>query len=229
MPEVNRNQSNRLKKYCAALFSPRVFRNSFYIRRFLWQDHSIIPRMENEESSDIKKVVGIYNMIANLTWSALLVTPVAVFCYTHMNRRLFWFFLITSLLAAFLPRSFFDSIEIGKSASVYKKIGVGFINRFTQNGDIINALIRKRYPGYKVISSDRKLMSKLINQTYMFEMFHFAGFLFFSLVVVYAFAERYFMWAFIILGSNIIYNVYPAFLQQYIRARLKVFQKRVDR
>jgi len=186
-------------------------------------------RMEDKKSTGIKKVVGIYNMIANLIWSALLIVPIAVFCYTFVNRKLFWIFLIISLLGIFLPRSFFDNIQLGKSGGVYKKIGVRFVNRFTQNGDIINALIRKRYPEYKVISPGQSSIVKLISQTYMFEKFHCILFLFFSMTIVYAFTEGYFIWAFVFLISNIVYNVYPAFLQQYIRARLKVFQKRAER
>ena len=166
--------------------------------------------------------------MANLTWSALLLVPVSVFCYTYMNRKLFWIFLIISLLAGFLPRSFFNSIQLGKSGKVYKKIGVGFINRFTQNGDIINALIRKRYPGYKVISPVRPSIIKLISQTYLFEKFHCILFLFFSMTIIYAFAEGYFIWAVVFLISNVVYNVYPAFLQQYIRVRLKASQKRTE-
>ena len=184
--------------------------------------------MKNKEPGSLKKAVGFYNMIANLTWSALLLAPIAVFCYTYMNRKLFWIFLIVSLLSGFLPRAFFDRIQLGKSGGIYKKTGVGFINRFTQNGGIINALIRKRYPGYKVISPGRSSVAKLIGQTYMFEKFHCILFLFFSMTMVYAFAEGYFIWAFIFLISNIVYNVYPAFLQQYIRVRLKVSKKRYE-
>jgi hypothetical protein len=185
--------------------------------------------MKNKESADIQKVVGIYNMIANITWSALLLVPISVFCYRYMNGKLFWIFLIISLFAVFLPRSFFDRIQLGKSGSVYKKIGVRFINRFTQNGDVINAWMRKRYPGYKVIAPGQGSIVKLINQAYMFEKFHCILFLFFSMVIVYAFAHGYFIWALVFLISNVVYNVYPAFLQQYMRIRLKFTQNRFDR
>ncbi len=159
-------------------------------------------------------------MIANLFWSVIHLTPISVFCYTYMNSTLFYIFLITSLLPVLLPYSFFNTIQLSTSTAVYKKIGVKFINKFTQNGDVINRLIRKTYPQYKVISTKRSSAAKLIRQTYMFEKFHFMMFLFFAMVSFYACIENCFIWTVAISISNLLYNVYPNLLQQYIRIRL---------
>jgi hypothetical protein len=81
-------------------------------------------------------------------------------------------------LSIFLPKTFFNSIQLGKTPAFYKKTGVTFINMFTQNGDVINGLIRKKFPQYKVVSTGRQSINKVLQQTYMFEKFHFACFCF---------------------------------------------------
>ena len=165
-------------------------------------------------------MVALYNMIANLFWSVLNLLPISVFCYNLMNLKLFYVFLGISLLTIFLPKSFFDNIQLGTSTPIYKKIGVNLINKFTQNGSIINTLIRKKNPQYKVVSYRPLSVKKLLNQTYVFEKFHFLMFLFFTLTTVYALMKNYLIWALIISVTNLVYNVYPGFLQQYIRVKL---------
>jgi hypothetical protein len=169
----------------------------------------------------IKRTAGIYNMIPNLFWTALLLIPVTVFCYSWMEPKLFWIFFTISMLAILLPPSFFDIIQLSNTATFYKRIGVGFINRFTQNGDIVNKLLRKKYPGYQVVSKEKKSVQQFISQTYVFEKFHFMLFLFFIMIIVYSLAKGYYIWAFVFFVSNIVYNIYPALLQQYLRVRLK--------
>lgn len=170
----------------------------------------------------IKKLVALYNVFPNVIWSVLNLLPISIFCYSLINIRLFYAFLIISLFSIFRPKSFFNLIQLGKTPSFYKRTGVTFINRFTQNGDVINGLIRKKFPQYKVVSAGRQSINKVLQQTYMFEKFHFTVFLFFILVTVYALKHDYFWWAFILSVNNLIYNVYRCILQQYIRARLQL-------
>ena len=183
----------------------------------------------NKERVKIRNLVAWYNMIANLFWSALNLVPVSVFCYRYINLKLLFTFLIISLLSMLLPKSFFDSIQLGKTTSVYKKIGIGFVNQFAQNGELINKLIRKKYPRYKVVSENKRSVNKLLQQTYMFEKFHFILFSFFAFIIVYALIKRYWWWASIVFVNNLIYNIYPNFLQQYIRVRLALLKTRIKK
>jgi hypothetical protein len=182
--------------------------------------------VQENERTKIKNLAATYNMIANLFWSALNVIPISIFCYRHMSLKLFFIFLIISFIPLFLPNSFFNIIQLAKTSSVYKKIGIGVINKFAQNGEFINRLIRKRFPGYKTVLPGKRSVNKLLAQTYMLEKFHSMMFLLFTLIMVYAFVKNYLWWAIIILITNIIYNVYPNFLQQYIRIKLRAFQRR---
>ena len=165
-------------------------------------------------------------MVANLFWSALSLIPVSIFCYRHMSLKLFFSFLIISLIPLFLPNSFFNGIQLAKTTSVYKKMGIDVINKFAQNGEFINRMIRKRFPEHKTVLPGKRSVNKLLTQTYMLEKFHSMMFLFFNLAMVYALIKNYLWWAIVILITNIIYNVYPNLLQQYIRIKLRTFQKR---
>ena len=169
----------------------------------------------------IKRLQSLYNAVPNTIWSLLGFVPVSVFCYKHTEPKFIYIFSAISIIPLFLPNIFFDKIQISKSTALYKKLGILFINRFAQNGAIINGLIKKQFPDFKVVEFKRQSAKKLIQQTYIFEKFHFILFVFFSLVTVYAMVKQYFLWAFVIALTNIIYNIYPNLLQQYIRVKLK--------
>ena len=180
------------------------------------------PQIHND-SARLKRIVALYNMIPNLFWSAINLIPIFIFCYHNMNVRLIYIFSALSLLTTLLPRKFLDNIQLGNSISVYKKIGVKFINKFTQNGDLINGLIRKKFPLYNVISNKTLSHKKLLQQTYIIEKFHFAMLSFFTLTTIFSLLHKYFWWALVISFTNLVYNVYPNLLQQYIRIRLSSF------
>lgn len=167
------------------------------------------------------KRIDLYNMIPNFFWSIVCLVPVSLFCYMIVNRCFFWCSLVASFLLLFLPFSFFDRIQLSSNPNRYEALGVRFVNQFAQNGDIIKRMIRKKEPSFRILSAGNTSVNKLINSTYFFEKFHFALFVFFISVTVYALVKSHIGWAFILTVSNIIYNVYPNLLQQYIRIKLK--------
>ena len=67
------------------------------------QSQSAIPK---KDAAKIKQLVAGYNMIPNVIWSVLNLTPISVFCYYHLNPGLVYAFIIISVLALFLPISF---------------------------------------------------------------------------------------------------------------------------
>ncbi|GAA4429978.1 hypothetical protein GCM10023188_16060 [Pontibacter saemangeumensis] len=172
-----------------------------------------------------KRAAGWYNAIPNLLWSVLAFVPIYIFCYTLLDRKLLYAFLAFSIFTLFLPKAFFRHIQLGKTVAIYKQAGVPFISRFTQNGQIINRLLRKQYPRHRVVSGSRLSVNRRVQQTYAYEKFHFMLFSFFSLVFIYALIKDYIGWALLLLLTNMIYNVYPCLLQQYIRVRLIPFLK----
>lgn len=159
-------------------------------------------------------------MIPNLVWTALFLLPVAVFCYSLMTPKTVFILLGISLIPIFFPNSFFDGIQISKSTIFYKKIGVKYINKLAQNGELLNRYLRKKYPDFKTISPTKSSIKKQYYQTYFFEKFHFSLFLFFTAITIYAVVRGCFDWAIGLFICNLLYNIYPNLLQQYIRLRL---------
>lgn len=171
-------------------------------------------------------IVGMINLLLNLFWSVLALVPVCVFCYRWVANDLIFLFLGISLLPVFLPRSIFDKLQIAKHATTYKKLGISFIQYFSQNGKLANFLIRKRYTGYKVIRNENKSIERLLNQTYINEAFHYTACLFFCFLTVYAISKGLIWWTFLFAATNLLYNVYPILLQQYIRIKLQAFYRK---
>jgi hypothetical protein len=178
-----------------------------------------------DNSKKRKTLLAFYNLIPNLVWSVLNLTPILIFCFTLIELKLVYIFLVISFIPAFLRNSFIDKLQIGKTTKTYKKIGVHLIKKVSQNGDIINTLLKKKFPEHKIITSNKKSISTLITQTYIFEKFHLVLFLYFSLIIIYSMINEYWVWSFTILLTNIAYNIYPNFLQQYIRLKLSLFEK----
>lgn len=109
-----------------------------------------------------------------------------------------------------------------------KKLGVPWINKVAQNGILINNLVRLRFPEYKGVTNQPSSISRLISQTYMFEKFHLVLFLFYSAILVFSLVNQDFCWACVIFLTNILYNIYPNLLQQYIRLKLNNHKNRID-
>lgn len=160
-------------------------------------------------------------MIPNLLWTTLFLTPPITFCYTYLTSQTTYILLGVSLIPIFFPNSFFDRIQLSQKSIWYKRIGVKYINSFAQNGRILSKIIKKKYPNFKVISRTKTSIKRHYLQTYYFEKFHFALFLFFIFVTLYAGFKHHFYWGSTVTICNLLYNIYPNLLQQYIRIKLK--------
>jgi Glycosyl-4,4'-diaponeurosporenoate acyltransferase len=175
---------------------------------------------EERESDKIKKSVAAYNMIPNLVWTILFLSPVVIFCYTFINLRSIFILLGMSLIPIFFPKSFFDAIQLSRKPSFYKRAGVKYINKFAQNGTILNRYMKKKYPKFKTVPTSKLSLEKNYHQTYFFEKFHFSLFIFYAAMTVFALAKSYLLWALILSICNLFYNIYPNLLQQYMRLKL---------
>ncbi|MDB5246635.1 MAG: hypothetical protein JWQ40_1029 [Segetibacter sp.] len=166
-------------------------------------------------------------MLPNIAWSIVHLTPVVIFCFQALPVSLVYLFSAVSILPYFFPNSHFNRFVIGRSAGFYKKIGIGLIQKYTQDGPVIYRLIRKKFPGYKVLDG-KKEMKKQLSKTYFFEKFPAALLLFFLLATWYALVHNQTGWAVIITINNVFYNVYPILLQQYIRLRIYALISRME-
>lgn len=170
-----------------------------------------------------KKLAHTYNLLLNLFWSALSLVPLTVFCYTWLPANHLLIFLGFSLLPVFLSRAGINALQISRHAATYKKLGVLPVLHLSQNGRLMQALLRKRYPDYKVLRFSKRSINAVLQQTYLYEKFHLIGFLFFLLATVHALWNGLYFWSLTLSFLNLLYNVYPVLLQQYIRVKLVRF------
>lgn len=183
-------------------------------------------QQDDNKSASAKKMLDTYNLVVNLFWSALAFVPVIVFCNRFVSLDWWLVFLTPSLLSLLLPRQVFNKMQLSNSTAVYKKFSVGIVSRLSQNGTIVHRLVKKRFPKYKAVTHHRSSLNRLLQQTYLYEKFHFATGLFFALLIVFASFKNLFWWMAVLLLINIAYNVYPILFQQYVRLKLKSFTEK---
>jgi hypothetical protein len=94
---------------------------------------------------------------------------------------------------------------------------------------MLNQILRRSYPAFKVVSKTKASIKKQYVQTYFFEKFHFSLFLFFTTVTIYAAMQGQFYSVLTLIICNLLYNIYPNLLQQYIRVKLKLRSDRLSR
>ena len=160
-----------------------------------------------------------YNAVPNMFWSVLGLTPISVYCYQYMERAWLYGMLAGSMLTFGLPASWFRYWQLSAAPAAYRRLGVPVVNRFTQHGTLMHSLIRRQYPQYRRVRS-RPTLAAVLRATYHQERFHLVLFLFFLLTSLYAAALGHGRWALLIGLTNVGYNLYPMWLQQYLRVRL---------
>lgn len=165
-------------------------------------------------------LVGFCNAVPSVLWSLLCFLPVSTFCTLYIHPLRLFAFGAVSLLVYAVPTSQFRHVELSARPDRYRRLGIPLVNRWVQHGTIVNGLLRRVYPGYVRLRS-RTQVSFLKRSTYKAERFHWATFLFFLLCSVSAAAGRHPGWALLILLTNALYNLYPIWLQQYLRLRLR--------
>lgn len=180
----------------------------------------------DRETARLKRTLGWYNVLPNIFWSVICLLPLTVFCYTLLPPVWLTVFLALSFVPVFLPNAFFDKMQVGKTTAVYKKLGVEVVNRLAQNGGLVNRLVRKKFPAYRAVTPHGASVHKRIQHTYVYEKFHFLLFVFFTLSMLYALGRGYIGWAAVLLVTNLVYNVYPNLLQQYIRLKLRTLARK---
>lgn len=162
-----------------------------------------------------------YNAVPNVLWSGLSFTPLVLFCYQFVARPWLYGFGAVSLLVYACPTAWLRHGQLSTSTAPYRKLRVPAFSRFAQHGAFVNGLLRRRYPQYRYLPT-RASAAKLVSTTYQQERFHWAGLVFFLLASGYAVAQGRLGWALLLTLLNVGYNLYPIWLQQYVRIRLRL-------
>ena len=169
--------------------------------------------------------LALYNALPNVLWSLLSFVPVSVFCFQFMERRWLYSFICIALLAYLLPAKQLRRLEPASSLAFYRRLGVRWANNLTQHGTLINRVVRKRDSRYRRFRT-RADAIRLLRATYGNERFHWATLLFFLLSALFAAIHHHLAWALLITLINVFYNLYPIWLQQYMRIRLERYLAR---
>ena len=172
-----------------------------------------------ERGISLRVLLSFYNAVPNVFWSLLGFAPVSIFCYRFMERMCLWAFVAISLLVIIVPASKLRHLELSSAATAYRRLGVYWVNGLVQDGSLVNQLLRRTYPEYRRMRS-RTDSLYLLQNTYVQERFHWTMLLFFLLSSLYGITHGHPGWALLITISNVVYNLYPIWLQQYIRVRL---------
>ena len=163
--------------------------------------------------------VALYNAVPSVLWSALVWGPVVLFCCRYASPAWVYGFGGAGLLAYAWPAAWLRRLQLSGRVAVYEQLRVPALNRFTQQGAVVNALLRRRYPGYRALAG-RRGAARLRRTTYQQERFHWAALVFMALLSGYAGATGHWGWALSLGLANVGYNLYPIWLQQYLRLRL---------
>ncbi|MDO7885513.1 glycosyl-4,4'-diaponeurosporenoate acyltransferase CrtO family protein [Hymenobacter cheonanensis] len=178
-----------------------------------------MPALNSQRGVPSAAVVACYNAVPSVLWSGLALGPLAVCCYHYVVQPWLWGFLAVSLSAYAWPAAWLRRLQLAPRAQVYRRLGVPGLGYFTQQGALVNRLLRRRYPNYRGLVG-RRAVARLLSTTYQQERFHWAGLLFFLGVSIYVGAAGQLGWALGLTVLNVGYNLYPIWLQQYLRIRL---------
>jgi hypothetical protein len=130
----------------------------------------------------MNRTLAMYSMAPNLFWSVLHLLPLCIFCYHYVPLPLLCSLMALSLIAGFLPLSFFQRIQLAHSPHVSRRLGVQHLNKVTQNGSLIKTWMQKKYPQHRLLQPRKAAIARLIRQTYVFEKFILCFFCFSALV-----------------------------------------------
>lgn len=150
------------------------------------------------------------NALINIVWTIIGFFPLCLFWYHAGINFSFYTFLLISFLAGCLPNRTYIQLHISKDIKIFEKLGVRFARSFMQTGEFN----KNRGKGIKVY----------LKKLSMFERYHYICFVFFQATAFYACFNQKFLLALLITCSNLIYNIYPIFVQQYNKIRiLKIY------
>lgn len=132
-------------------------------------------------------------------------------------------------LSFMVGERYFAIRRFEKSGRLHQLIGARWIRRFITNGDLINRLVRSRYPDYRVLG-DPGAVRKFAQECDASERGHLLMFLAGAGSAVLSANLGWTGWCVLLVVGNVVSNVCPMVLQRYNRARLeRILRRRDDR
>ncbi|NIJ54402.1 glycosyl-4,4'-diaponeurosporenoate acyltransferase CrtO family protein [Dyadobacter arcticus] len=158
----------------------------------------------------------LVNQLINLVWTILAFLVFVLYWYANPNLIWLIAFLLISTAGSMIPLRWYQLSTVSK---FYERLGVRLVRKFVQDGDFINTAIRKKSNTHRVIK-DRRNYGSFLQTVNMYERYHIHCLIFFLLSTAHAAYHQHYPTAFLMLVSNVIYNLCPILLQQYNRLRI---------
>ncbi|TGD77817.1 hypothetical protein [Hymenobacter wooponensis] len=178
-----------------------------------------MPPTPKKSEVPTSAVLAFYNAVPSVFWSVLHLVPLSLFCYQYLPRLWLYGSIGVSLLMYAIPKAWFRRWQLSARPVAYQRLGIAIVGHLTQHGSVVHGLIRRHYPQYRRARS-RQSVAGLLGNTYHMERFHVAALVFFLLCSISAATQGRWGWAVGLAVLNITYNLYPIWLQQYLRLRL---------
>ena len=166
-----------------------------------------------------RALLHLLNVLPTIAISFICFLPVSTYCFLHLLWWQLAFFIAVSLLIYALPQARLASLQLGTTRAAYRRLGVHLLNYVVQHGTLVARFLRLLYPAYRRVRS-RADTGMLRRVTYTAERFHWALLIFFLLCSADAALHWRLGWLLLILLTNVFYNLYPIWFQQYLRLRL---------
>ena len=163
--------------------------------------------------------IQIYNQIINLFWTTVCFAPIVRLWYLYFHPTILIVSLAVSFLPVLIPTKYFGILQISRNRKFYESLSIKALQSLTQDGKLVSTLADKQNQHYRIIKK-RVVRKTYKSQIALYERYHIICLVFFSISFVYAIHQRVLLISFLILFSNIVYNIIPILIQQYNKLRL---------
>jgi hypothetical protein len=160
---------------------------------------------------------NVFNAVINLLWTCLLLGPVYVYCAHHVTPKCLFLFGLAAVFPFGAPKRILQRFQLGTNVDVYRSLGVPLLVKCTQDAPWLGRLGGGQY---RRVSLDRKVIARVMRETWMRERFHLGLLLFCGACSGLALWQMELRWCVTLIVINTLYNLYPVWLQQYLRLRL---------
>ncbi len=166
----------------------------------------------------------IVNQLISFSWTVLCFTPVLWYWIKEGLNLNFYLSVAAALIVGILPEKILNVLTVSSKRKFYEKLGVKFIRKFVQNGDVARIMsdTRDRFIIRGVSQAQRYL-----NTIAMYERYHWICFTFFLLTTIYCFYTGDWKPGMLILAANVLYNLTSILLQQYNKTRIRKITRRI--
>lgn len=159
----------------------------------------------------------LVNIVLSAFWTAIFVGPVCIFCARHLEVGWICGFCVAGALSMFLPRAVIQRLAWSSDPAVYRRLRVPLVIQVTQDAGWLRRVSRK---SRRRVRRSTQALTQIQRDTWMRERFHLGLLAFYILCSIAALCQGQLWWCLVLMFANVFYNLYPIWVQQYLRLRV---------